>query len=219
MSANAATTTPDRADATVIVDVALRAGPVTLVGQTTAVPGLVITPTVTGTPAHFTGGWSLTHQASGLLVVPGLYDVPLIYTREGVQALRPAAIDWTAPARQLAADQAARDAAARVIAMVLTALAEHAPLWWALDSVHHCDDGWALRCAAPLCRADLPGDQPEWLCGYDEDDGRLYRLRVADPDRLAAPATRAGWRAHGAHWLCPACADAHPVSHQDHDGC
>ncbi len=75
------------------LDIARSNHQVRVVGMTTDVPGLTITPALRGTLVTvpfvtFTGGWTLTHHSSGRQILPGLHDLPLAYPTEAAQFLR-----------------------------------------------------------------------------------------------------------------------------------
>lgn len=198
------------AERMVPVTLTVSEGTVPLVGQRTAVPGLLITPSVYLRPVRFSGGWSLTHQPSGRCVVQNLVHVPLIYAREAVEILRESGVDWDRPADQMRADPAALRAARQAWWAAWDALLDGTPLYWARESVLCAQGRYTLRCAAPLCGADAPDSVPQ-----------VSRLSAVAPTRadLDRSALAAHWRPHGERWLCPGCADAHPLRTPDHDGC
>lgn len=198
--------------------VALSTGPVPVIVETTATPGVVIAPAVAGSPPCYTGGWSAIHQESGRYIQPATCRGPLVYAREAALALGASGIDWTATVDQICADPHARSGLIRVNTTVSEALHDNRPVLWGRDShVPHPDPAdpplWRLQCAAPLCgltNDDVDGDPTVLIDGDDE----WYR-ELACPARgeMSAYAVWQGWRNFGEHWLCPACivAHRHPV--------
>lgn len=66
------------------------------------------------------------------------------------------------------------------------------------------DLSWRLVCAAPLCHHDQPA-----VAGWFAGEGDWIERPTTDREFLAATSTELGWRQHGRHWLCPACAHDH----------
>lgn len=124
---------PTPADATLLapLDIARFDGLHPMVGETTTVPGLVITPEIAGQPARFSGRWRVTHQPSGMSVSPA---AALVYAREAVTWLTAAGIDWDRPKDDIGTDPAAAEVYARLHWATRDAQEEHRPLLYARTS-------------------------------------------------------------------------------------
>ncbi|WP_328614517.1 hypothetical protein OHS18_41850 [Amycolatopsis sp. NBC_00355] len=96
---------PDAATALTAGSLAFSDGSVPMTGEATIVPGLALTPAVSGRPLRYTGRWTLTHTGSGLSLT---FPASLPYTREAAVWLRGAAVDWTRPYEQIRADDTTR---------------------------------------------------------------------------------------------------------------
>jgi hypothetical protein len=192
-------------------------------GMTTEVPGLVITPALTGIPGRFTGGWSLTHYPTGRTVAVYLCDQPLVYPLEAARFLHRHLPDpdcWTRHPATITTDTAARRTVAGLALQTQHAAAANQPLWWERDSWHATNSRpdrplWMLQCAAPLCTTG-PDDGPNCVWDWDDDDVP-FPLTHPDKAMLAADAELQQWRQYDkAHWLCGDCATAHQATHHPH---
>ncbi|MFE5508905.1 hypothetical protein ACFQ73_40420 [Amycolatopsis japonica] len=144
-----------------------------MVGERTTLPGLVLTPHVTGEVLRYTGNWILTHARSGRRVSPA---ASFLHTREAVVWLENRGVDWDRPTADILADPAASSAfeeldfamycaqdAGRPLVYARTSWVDWPPLW----RVHHrggvSDEGFdtfeaAADVAWSACR--FPGDEP-----------------------------------------------------------
>lgn len=79
--------------------------PITVVGEPIA-PGLLITPTITEGRYH--GGWTVTHQPSGMAIRN--IGPCIACLRRAANHLIAAPVDWTRPMADIAADPAVLEA-------------------------------------------------------------------------------------------------------------
>lgn len=137
-------------------------------GETTAADGLAITPSVGN--HRWLGGWSVTHQQSGLhLVLPNLL---LAYAREIAAALAATEVDWTQPVHVLGRAAAAKDANTNVLGRYLDCREDGLPMWWARGSLVQCAPQWHVD----------NGDE-QWQGTWSQ----LVRILDTTPDDFGAP--------------------------------
>ena len=122
---------PPERTALVFLNLARFDGQHPMVGETTAVAGLVLVPHVIGQPVRFSGLWDLTHQRSGMRVSPPAAHV---YAREAAVWLAGAGIDWDRPTDDVGTDPAAALAAVDLARAVERARADRRPLAYARTS-------------------------------------------------------------------------------------
>ncbi|SEB48633.1 hypothetical protein SAMN04489727_2158 [Amycolatopsis tolypomycina] len=113
------------------VSLAMTVGTQPVAGETTAIPGVLLVPHVTGEPLRYTGNWRLVHAASGLCVCPA---APIAYAREVAQWYEQAGIDWDRPGAVIADDPATQRTYLALITDLQDARHEHRPLVYARTS-------------------------------------------------------------------------------------
>lgn len=113
-----------------------------MVGQSTSVPGLLLTPYAAGTPLRYTGDWCVTHAATGARVsLPASH----LHTREALHWLAGHGVDWTQAAPAILDDPAAKFAFTRLFYELWEAREEHRPLVYARTSWVHWPPLWRIR--------------------------------------------------------------------------
>ncbi|KDN23206.1 hypothetical protein [Amycolatopsis rifamycinica] len=155
------------------------------VGETTAVPGVLLTPLAHGEPLRFTGEWCLTHAATGLRVSP---PASYLHTVEAVEWLRRTGLDWDRPVEALHADAELEAAYAALNYAVWDACREHRPLLPARTSWVDWPPLWRIRHHSRVAVAryltwDDAADYAETACtapgGALQPDAVIYRDTVS----------------------------------------
>ncbi|MEV6832838.1 hypothetical protein [Amycolatopsis sp. NPDC051102] len=191
--------TPVPAEQTALTSLtlALTAGTLTVAGEATPVPGLLLAPHVAGEPLRYTGNWRLVHAGSGLSVCPA---VPIAYAREAAQWYARTGINWDRPGADLADDPAAQRLFSALITELEDARHDRRPLIYARTS-------WVTW--PPLWRA--------WRGGTPDDEGFLTYADAAalaedlgcgadDEAQIRRDTHSPGWALRCA---APSCGDGH----------
>ncbi|WP_146060265.1 hypothetical protein [Amycolatopsis sp. CA-128772] len=126
-----------------VLELAISGGLLPVLAQDTAIPGVVLTPHVTGKPLRFTGDWVLTHAASGMqLTLPGCHA----HMIEAIEWLaRRAGLDWNRPLEAVRADDALKIAHGELNLALWRAREEREPLVTARGSWVVWPPRWRIR--------------------------------------------------------------------------
>lgn len=144
---------PPEQSALRVLSTAHHNGLVPAVGETTAVPGLLLTPHAGGIPLRYTGLWCLSHRASGLKVT---LPASLLHTREAVDWLHRQGLDWNRPADVCQADPEIEAAWGELSHLMWGARTDGHPLLYARTSWVLWPPRWRIRHRGLVSTAGYP---------------------------------------------------------------
>jgi hypothetical protein len=144
---------PPEASALRVLSTSNHNGLALVVGETTAVAGLLLTPFAGGTPLRYTGLWCLTHAASGLKVTQ---PASLPHTHEAAEWLRRTGLDWNRPADVCQADTEIEAAFLDLSNLMFAARRDGHPLLYARTSWVPWPPQWRIRHRSLVSTAGYP---------------------------------------------------------------
>ncbi|MEU0793784.1 hypothetical protein ABZ342_27245 [Amycolatopsis sp. NPDC005961] len=169
------------------------------VGETTAVPGLLLTPYTGGTPVRYTGLWCLTHAASGVKVTRPASHA---HTREAVVWLQREGVDWDRPAAVCQDDDRIEAAYFALHHLMGDACLEGRPLLYARASWVAAAPRWRIRYRGRIST----GTYPTWAAAAAFADYACTvpagQLHLHPDAEIVRDVTSPGWTLRCASIAC-----------------